>query len=1174
MKRLFLVLLLCFCSIRLSAAEANKTEKKMRIQKLYDYHEKQCIEKGWQKIGVFVEGIERNILWKGPESGWNNGVIIVLHGGGGTYSNFCSNIPLGKPMVDFGELAIQEGFAVFSPDSTNGLSTDFQGNACGKRWDSLTLKGRENIDLPFIEKVITETMPSLRPANSNNNVFIAGISNGGYMTILASTHFDDMITAFAPVSTGDPYGTYMRCDEDKQLRPNAPGKFRDSETGNLIAEDQACSAEYYPNEMEWQTANPAQKPAFKQFHHEGDAGVDISCMKKARKMLRQHGYRDEGPSIVKRLGKKRLLFHFWLNQYNRPLIEFFKKHSKNVKNNQPIVDSGTIYKIPIVKAYSAGDHDFSLIHDGLKRIYKVHVPRSYNIHKKIPVVLAFHGGGGDAEGSVKYFDLNTKADEEGFIAVYPEGTGKIVDGKLFGSWNAGRCCPPAMDNHIDDVGFISNMIDQLKSDFQIDEKRIYATGMSNGALMSYRLACELSEKIAAIAPSGGHDALDRCQPSRPVPVLHIHGKEDPCAFYEGGSCGGCIAKFLNKLNIPAQPHTWACGSVPEYVDDWKQINECSDDSKVIYQNRGAVCNQFIHCKNDSEITLCTVESMGHVWPGHKTYSAKACKTNPEGYFCGLWVETVGSLSDDIIANDLIWDFFKKHPMEILPVDCGDGLCSKDETKSSCPIDCNETTSFGRFSIAKAQINFDDEQKLKDIFLELGATNWRTQIFWEQVEPEQGVTYDWSLFEKWLIPNVDNTILIHPGLTGGYNFWGIEDTSENIADGWHNTPVKKEYEQNYINFVKAAYVKANEITNGRAKIWQVSAEVESPGHWVVPDENGVPITDNVQRAEAFVHLMNLTYTAIKEIDSEAIVIGCSHYGGWDSANQRPKNYNFMTTCLDEGRNYYDGFDERLYGLWENIPAKYQWYKNFWNEKGISGKKLYGTEGGGPWTGKEVFDPAPNCDYGSLEADFISCRNDICPDQNDLDNCYPICQNFCTEFESCINSVYLEHEKTKSEEVIKRYVLGFANGMEFFSWFKLPESSSKNLRACTLFVKGGSAPFFARMALLNQSLELKYPAFYTYQLAQQKLDYFTSVETLSLGNDYGFKFSFSNKNPIYVLWSESGVTVDLSPYISSQDVKVIKIVTELDGSNNPIYLNDEVVSVNAITLSETPVFVEEN
>ena len=295
---------------------------------VYSRLEQLCMRKGWEKITVHVSGLPRKLLWKKPEGIWRHGAIIVLHGGGGAYSNFCGDVRLNKPMGEFCELAIQQGFAVFSLDSTYNLATDPQGRPVGKRWDSLAKAGGQNIDLSFIQKVITQTIPELRPAKSAENIFLTGISNGGFMTSLAATNFDDKITAFAPVSAGDPYGTYFDMGTKPPFeRHCAPGMWRDNGTDLTIDKTGSCLAGGVQGEKRWATARPQTKPAFKQFHHQEDGGCDISCMEKARRLLIAHGYRDDGPMIIKGSGKKSILNHFWHRAYNQPLVEFFKRQA-------------------------------------------------------------------------------------------------------------------------------------------------------------------------------------------------------------------------------------------------------------------------------------------------------------------------------------------------------------------------------------------------------------------------------------------------------------------------------------------------------------------------------------------------------------------------------------------------------------------------------------------------------------------------------------------------------------------------------------------------------------------------------------------------------------------------------------------------------------------------------
>ena len=196
------------------------------------------------------------------------------------------------------------------------------------------------------------------------------------------------------------------------------------------------------------------------------------------------------------------------------------------------------------KVLGPGDHDFSFKHDGVKRTYEVHVPPSYD--SQIRSCGAYSSRWWGNAGDMRTFTLmDRKSDESGFIAVYLQGTGENLVGKILGSWNGGGCCPTAMNNNVDDVGYVREVIQNLQTDFSIDEKRIYITGHSNGAIMSYRLACELSDQIAAIAPVSAQGVFESCPLQRTVPTMHFQGTADPCTGYDSKtSCGGCFANFL------------------------------------------------------------------------------------------------------------------------------------------------------------------------------------------------------------------------------------------------------------------------------------------------------------------------------------------------------------------------------------------------------------------------------------------------------------------------------------------------------------------------------------------------------------------------------------------------------------------------------------------------------
>ncbi len=329
-------------------------------------------------------------------------------------------------------------------------------------------------------------------------------------------------------------------------------------------------------------------------------------------------------------------------------------------------------KIPAESEYTlgSGDYDFQIDHDGLQRRYMLFVPDSYDKSESYPLVIAIHGGGGSAEAAVTYFQFNDMAEQEGFMVAYPEGTGEYLSGKLIGTWNGGNCCGYAKNNNIDDVGFIDDMIEKIKIDFNTDAKRIYVTGMSNGAIMSYRLACDLSHKIAAIAPHSSIGHFAECNLTRSVPTLHIHGMDDPCASYDG--CTECESCFINYLNhfysaclltpINIEPSDIDAVSVPTFIDSWRIENGCTDIKVTSWQNGNSSCETYSEC-GDGEVILCTVDGLGHTWSGRGSYSPDACEANPDGCICLVWKNAVGPLSDDLISNDIIWAFFKRHALD-------------------------------------------------------------------------------------------------------------------------------------------------------------------------------------------------------------------------------------------------------------------------------------------------------------------------------------------------------------------------------------------------------------------------------------------------------------------------------------------------------------------------------
>ena len=280
------------------------------------------MKRGWKLDVRDVAGIQRRVLWKAPEGAWSAGAIIVMHGGGGSNHQFCAaSMSIVEPQVRFSELALASGFAVFLPDSSDRV-TDDEGRECGKVWDD-EVRARPNLDLPFIGELIARAIPGARPAGSPADVFLTGLSSGGYMTVRAATHFADRISAFAPVSSGDPYGWQRVCEKGMTLRTRVHGVALDSETGRRVTEAGACRSAARAKEKPWDGAQHARKPAFRAFYHRYDGVHDSSCAEKALAMLRQHGY-PETPALVLEDNRRRSVWnHLWQDAYNEPLLAFF-----------------------------------------------------------------------------------------------------------------------------------------------------------------------------------------------------------------------------------------------------------------------------------------------------------------------------------------------------------------------------------------------------------------------------------------------------------------------------------------------------------------------------------------------------------------------------------------------------------------------------------------------------------------------------------------------------------------------------------------------------------------------------------------------------------------------------------------------------------------------------------
>lgn len=263
-----------------------------------------------------------------------------------------------------------------------------------------------------------------------------------------------------------------------------------------------------------------------------------------------------------------------------------------------------------------------------EREYLLYIPENYAEHQPNALVFSLHGAASWAEEQMEHSQWNRVADEYGFIVVYPQGSGMPA------GWDSGQELRGLMAlfaaQRGDDFGFLDALIDQLLADYCVDAARVYFNGLSNGAGMSNRLACQLADKVAAIGGVSGayHDPLGGCNPSRPVPIMAFHGDADRVSSIEGVRIAGM------DLLPP-----------PEWAEAWAARNGCDAEAEIL-PNIGAVSGvRYGECDQDAEVIFYTIAGGGHTWAGG-----------------GDIRPFLGEVNRDIDASTLLWVFFEQHPI--------------------------------------------------------------------------------------------------------------------------------------------------------------------------------------------------------------------------------------------------------------------------------------------------------------------------------------------------------------------------------------------------------------------------------------------------------------------------------------------------------------------------------
>ena len=268
----------------------------------------------------------------------------------------------------------------------------------------------------------------------------------------------------------------------------------------------------------------------------------------------------------------------------------------------PESDNDDLFNETCIDTSRSGMKRCDLKHDNLDRFYYVYTPSNLDSNESIPVLFAFHGYGSSAMRHLNYTNYFPLADSNNFIVIYPQGA---TTATLSTHWNVGGWTSKST---IDDLDFVDTVISLLKDKIQIDETRIYSSGMSNGGYMGYHLACNLSSKFAAIASVTGsmtNDTFNECDPTHPTPILQIHGLLDFIVPYDGNA---------------------GSKSIPDVINYWVNYNSCNLDPETLvkYDDYSLVVYEtYSNCLNDVNVKLILHPEMGHDWPSTQSYNVNA-----------------------------------------------------------------------------------------------------------------------------------------------------------------------------------------------------------------------------------------------------------------------------------------------------------------------------------------------------------------------------------------------------------------------------------------------------------------------------------------------------------------------------------------------------------------------
>lgn len=310
---------------------------------------------------------------------------------------------------------------------------------------------------------------------------------------------------------------------------------------------------------------------------------------------------------------------FLVHAFDASADDYFKKYKEGRESRKK-----RIKKIKMPKGVTVQQLQTQ---DGA-RDYYLYVPESYQQDKPAPLVFFFHGGASNGFKMSKHSPFHELADRDGVIMVYPDGSSNKSEDRL--TWNAGD---QSSATSVDDVGFVRNIYQELKQNYNIDGTRVYATGFSRGAMFAYHAACELSDIFAAVAPVAGPMTTAECRPAEPVAVYHVHGREDSYAPIEG-----------TPAKLTGFGNNWP--PVTDGLEFWRQYNGCEARQMETFRDKYTRCSEYVGCDSRGSVEYCFIKVHGHAWPQMKSR---------------FWQKMRGvPINQTFPATDKIWKFLLSH----------------------------------------------------------------------------------------------------------------------------------------------------------------------------------------------------------------------------------------------------------------------------------------------------------------------------------------------------------------------------------------------------------------------------------------------------------------------------------------------------------------------------------